>query len=227
MRLRRLIANGALLGAFAAASLTAPRANGTLAIAASLPDLVQRAEAIVIVTPVEQHSYEYGGRIVTKTLMRLDAPIAVKQTAAKELHENSEIWVHTLGGRVRNIGQVVDGQPQFFLREKKLLFVCRGLYQGEEETFAPCAGGQGVMDFHATSETTLRGFFSGAKQTATSREITVRKNVSLSALLPKLKVTINGPAEDDMPAGNLLDGKSLGDAMQQIRTTWNKVNGAQ
>jgi hypothetical protein len=96
------------------------RAEGSIARALSLADLVRQSEQIVVGTPLAASSRweQIGGRrrIVTYTRVRVDEAWAGGAGGV-------ELLVRTLGGRVGKIGQVVHGEAFLQLGEATVLFV--------------------------------------------------------------------------------------------------------
>jgi Matrixin len=96
-------------------SLTAREARASVAVAVLFDELVQKAMAVAVVTPVEQRGVVEDGRIVTYTHVRVDRRVAGPIAG--------DLWVRALGGAVGRIGQIVEGQPLFDLGQPALLFV--------------------------------------------------------------------------------------------------------
>ena len=76
-------------------------------------ELVQRASAVAVVTPIEERAVVEDGRIVTYTHVRVDRRVA---GAIAE-----DFWVRALGGAVGRIGQIVEGQPGLLPLEQALV----------------------------------------------------------------------------------------------------------
>jgi hypothetical protein len=94
-------------------------AEGGVARAVELGELVRASERVVVVTPVESTArWETVGRqrrIVTYTRLRVDQRVS---GAA-----GSEVWVRTLGGRVGKVGQIVHGEARLYAGEAQLVFL--------------------------------------------------------------------------------------------------------
>ena len=90
-------------------------ASASVSVIVTFDDLVRRATAVAVVTPLEPHALWENGRIVTYTRAHVDRQIAGK------LEE--EVWIRTLGGDVGNIGNRVEGQATFALGHPSLVFL--------------------------------------------------------------------------------------------------------
>lgn len=97
----------------------APReAQASVAVCASLDDLARGSSAIARVTALDRESTWEDGRIVTYSRVRVDAVIAGATPAGAR-----ELRIRTLGGRVGNIGQSVEGEPALLPAESSIVFV--------------------------------------------------------------------------------------------------------
>jgi hypothetical protein len=117
-----VIAGIAIVASVASASMAvlAPDdAHASVAIAASLDDLARGSSVIARVTGLERESAWEDGRIVTYSRVRIDGVIAgaTPATAATELR------IRTLGGRVGNIGQLVEGEAALAPSETSIVFL--------------------------------------------------------------------------------------------------------
>jgi hypothetical protein len=101
--------------ALALFSLGARGAKGSVSVAVLFDELVQKASAVAVVTPIEQRGVLEDGRIVTYTHVRVDRRVAGAIAG--------DFWVRALGGSVGRIGQIVEGQPRFELDQAALVFV--------------------------------------------------------------------------------------------------------
>jgi len=110
---------GAVAGAIAAAvgaSLLGGRAaHAGVSIAVLFDELLHRASAAAVVTPVEQTGVWEDGRIVTYTRVRVDRLVAGKLSG--------DPWLRTVGGAVGEIGQIVEGEASFVVGRASLVFV--------------------------------------------------------------------------------------------------------
>ena len=84
--------------------LVSHAAEGGVARAIDLSELVRASQIVVVGTAVESHAqWETLGkqrRIVTYTRVRVDQQVAGAPASG-------DVWVRTLGGRVGNIGQKI------------------------------------------------------------------------------------------------------------------------
>jgi hypothetical protein len=95
-------------------------ASASVSIALALDDLVRHADAVAIVTPVEENSVWENGRIFTYTRVHVDTGVA------GELGTGGETWIRTLGGIVGHIGQSVEGEAVFTMGRPSMLFLHHG-----------------------------------------------------------------------------------------------------
>jgi len=102
----------AVLGVCAASSRDA---RAALSVAALFDELVRKASAIAVVTPIEQHALWEDRRVVTYTRARVERSVAGRL--------DSEVWIRTLGGSVGNIGQIIEGQAIFSIGGRVLVFL--------------------------------------------------------------------------------------------------------
>jgi hypothetical protein len=104
-----------------ALGFTEARAFGSVARGLSLRDLVLKSKSAVLVTPLEKRSswQTIGGsrRIVTETRARVEQLVSGTDPSA------AEVLLQTLGGRVGNIGQLVEGEAEVALGEGCLTFL--------------------------------------------------------------------------------------------------------
>ena len=112
--IRALAASG--LGAMGI--VVAGRAEATVVRAVSLDQLVKRSTSVLVGLPLERWAEwtRIGGtkRIVTLTRVRVEETVSGA--------EDSELLVRTLGGRIGDIGQLVDGEAELRVGERSLLF---------------------------------------------------------------------------------------------------------
>jgi hypothetical protein len=99
--------------------MTTRRAEATVVRAVSVEELVRRSHSVLVATPLERVAEwaSIGGtrRIVTLTRVRVEEAVA-------GVNEDSELIVRTLGGRIGDIGQLVDGEAELRVGERSLLF---------------------------------------------------------------------------------------------------------
>lgn len=99
-------------------------ASASVAIAVSLEDLARASSVIARVTPVDYVSAWENGRIVTTTRLRVDEIVAGAPGAAGTATDGArELRVRTLGGRVGDIGQRVEGEASFAMSEPSVVFL--------------------------------------------------------------------------------------------------------
>ena len=95
-------------------------AGATTARAVSLPELVRRSTRIARATTLESfaRSEDVGGarHIVTYSRLRIDDSIHGPSG-------DSETLVRTLGGRVKDLGEIVHGEAELALNETSLVFL--------------------------------------------------------------------------------------------------------
>lgn len=96
-------------------------ADASVAIAATLEDLARASTVIARVTPLDRTSAWEGGRIVTTTRVRVDEIVAGSTGA--DPRRTRQLHVRTLGGRVGDIGQLVEGEAAFASSEPSIVFL--------------------------------------------------------------------------------------------------------
>lgn len=113
------VANRALaaatVGLLALLGLSLRLAEASVSIPVTFDDLVRRATAVAVVTPIDEHGVWEAGRIVTYTRVRVERRVAGRLAA--------EVWVHTDGGAVGKIGQLVEGEATLKLGKDSLVFL--------------------------------------------------------------------------------------------------------
>lgn len=105
---------------FACLGLLTVEARASVSRAVRFADLVRAARAADLVTPTEQHAVWENGRIYTYTRVRVDRAIA------GDLGAGADAWVRTMGGRVGDVGQIVDGEAALAVGQPTLLFLQAG-----------------------------------------------------------------------------------------------------
>jgi hypothetical protein len=117
-----------------------------VSIPVTFDDLVRRATAAAIVTPLEQRGVWEGGRIATYTHVRIDRTVAGRL--------EGEVWVRTHGGAVGHIGQIVEGEAAFAIGKASLVFLHPQANGSSSATFGVVEGAQGqfliVTDRHSS-----------------------------------------------------------------------------
>jgi hypothetical protein len=112
-------------------------AHATISRALSLPELVDRADHVVLATCVDARAFRDGRRrIVTDYTVRVDE--AVKG----EARPGTTLTMRSLGGVIGDLGMRVEGEPHLTVGERYLLFL-RALPDGR--TLRPVGMSQGVM----------------------------------------------------------------------------------
>lgn len=105
-------------GLGAMALTVAGTASATVVRAVSLEQLVKRSSSVLVGLPLERWSEwtSIGGtkRIVTLTRVRVEEAVSGA--------EDSELLVRTLGGRIGDLGQLVDGEAELRVGERALVF---------------------------------------------------------------------------------------------------------
>jgi hypothetical protein len=113
------------------------RALGAVAKSLTIADLLRKSTSTVVLTAIAQRSswvtLAGSKRIITDTEARVEELVAGVDPSA------SRIMLRTLGGRVGNIGQVVEGEAELSVGETSLSF----LTQFEPAIYAVTAMAQG------------------------------------------------------------------------------------
>jgi hypothetical protein len=126
---------GIVLGALVLAWPRIRDADASVSIPVTFEDLVQRASAAVVVTPLEQYGVWEDGRIATYTHVRVERRVAGRLTG--------EVWVRSEGGSVGNIGQLVEGEAAFAMGKASLVFLHPHGGSASATTFGVVEGAQG------------------------------------------------------------------------------------
>lgn len=110
-----------IAASFAAALGVAQPAHAGVAVEMGLSHLVKVASSVVVATPVESRSewVEEDGRQRIVTWHRLQT----ERVVAGALPTTGETWVRTLGGRVGDIGQKVEGEAVLPQGKRMVLFL--------------------------------------------------------------------------------------------------------
>lgn len=99
-------------------ALLSGTARAAVVLRLELPDLVARAEHIVVaVAQQEQSRFRPDGRIVT------DVTLTVTETLKGDFRSGQDIVVTRLGGEVGEIGMLVEGAPRFRMGRSAVLFL--------------------------------------------------------------------------------------------------------
>ena len=141
------ISTGPAAAAVLAVLFFCTAASATVVRVLSLPELVSGSEVISLVTVESSSSRWEDGRIVTRSVARVDLPLAGADSGAR-------IEVLTLGGEVGDVGQRVFGEPVLRSGERYLVFLapagdgrslrCVGMAQGALPVVAGPAGDEVV-----------------------------------------------------------------------------------
>jgi hypothetical protein len=126
---------GVALGVLIALSSGVRAARASVSIPVTFDDLVRRATAAAVVTPLEQRGVWEGGRIATYTYVRVDRTVAGRVAG--------EVWVRTHGGAVGHIGQIVEGEATFAIGKASLVFLHPQGSGSSPGTFGVVEGAQG------------------------------------------------------------------------------------
>jgi hypothetical protein len=185
--------------------IIAPAARASVSFTVVLDALVEESSAACVVTPVEAKSVWENGRIYTYTRVH------VERTFAGSVAAGSEVWVQTMGGTVGDIGQLVDGEAVLLPGKTSLLFL-----KSAPTGYVVTARGQGQFPVVLNPST---------------HALTLVRNVHAGELLapnPKtvarLRAARPGVAVAVMPAADVLDGKSLGDAATEVARAWSRTH---
>jgi hypothetical protein len=165
-----------------------------------LDALLYESSAAVVATSIDQRSVWEDGRIATYTKVRVDRLVAGSVP--------SDVWIRTLGGVVGDIGQQVEGEAVLRVGQTSLLFL-----RSFSGSLVVTARGQG--QFAVVSDTT------GSH---------LRKNLHSGALLapnPSSVSRIRAATANPnaiLPAADVLDGKSINDAVTEITAAWARTH---
>jgi len=183
------------LGWLGADATFARDAKASVSVTALFGELVEKSNAVAVITPLEQTAGWEDGRIATYTRARVDRLVAGKL--------GSEVWVRTIGGHVGRIAQIVEGEPAFALGMPSLVFLRShldpitgqpagifGVAEGAQGQF-PIAGGEG------------------------RQRLTLARDVG--ALVPPHPASAGNDAR---PARDVLADRALGDAAGEIAAVW-------
>lgn len=194
----RMRGGAAAVGVIAALlGLAGREARASVSIAVLFDDLVQKASAVAVVTPVEQSGVVEDGRIVTYTHVRVDRPLAGSI--------GRDVWVRALGGAVGRIGQIVQGQPTFDMGQPALVFVRPCPTAGSD---AP-APAWSVIEAAQGEFPIVRG--AGPERLAPAKDV--------GALVPPARPSVEGRFARDV-----LADKTLDEAAHEIAAAWPRLH---
>jgi hypothetical protein len=165
-------------------------AHASVAITLTLPDMVEKSDAIVVGLPKSKVSKWEGGRIVTYTTVAIDTSVAGTPKAG------SSVVVRTLGGVVDGIGQIAHGEAVLPMDKPIMLFLRPSL--ADKTSLSVVGMAQGALPVEIGSDKIAR---------------VVARPVDI-VLTPKPGETKTEPAMIT------LSGKALPDAIKDVRTIW-------
>lgn len=186
----------------------APSASASVSFAVAYDDMVSDADAVAVVTPLDQRSVWEDNRIVTYTRLK------VEEGVAGQITNGTEVWVRTLGGAIGKIGQLVDGEPVFVQGKSSLVFA-RAYKPG---TFTVVARAQGQFPVLVDPQTKRKS---------------VAKNANCGLLLPRPQAvqTTVGPVAPQahgtmttIVAVDVLHGRMLEDVTRDIASQWKRLH---
>jgi len=187
---------------WALAVCVAPRAHASVSFTVVFDALVAESNAAVVGTPIDSKSQWEDGRIATYTKVRIDRAVAGSTSA-------NEVWIRTLGGVVGNIGQQVEGEAVLRAGQTSLLFLT-----WSAGTFVVTARGQGQFPVVPDASNVPR----------------LKRNMHAGALLgpnPRSVARVRSLTASPnavMPAADVLDGKSIDDAVTEIAGAWTRTH---
>ena len=192
------------------ASVTHSReARASVSFAVGYDEMVTDADAVAVVTPIDQRSVWEDNRIVTYTRLKVEENVAGQTSAG------TEVWVRTLGGAIGKIGQQVDGEAVFVHGKSSLVFA-RLRSPG---TFTVVARAQGQFPVLVDAQTKRKS---------------VMKNANCGVLLPRIQQTTStvGPVARQarntgmttIVAVDALHGRMLEDVTRDIAAQWKRLH---
>ncbi len=131
----RAVACATIVGLSVLGWPSARPAAASVSIPVTFDDLVGRATAAAVVTPIEQHGVWENGRIATYTNVRVERGVAGRLPGS--------VWVRTEGGTVGHIGQIVEGEAAFVTGAPSLVFLHPWRDGGAATAFGVVEGAQG------------------------------------------------------------------------------------
>lgn len=188
--------------AFAAASLSLgaamlwpQSAHASTAIALTLPELCDKSDSVVVGIPKSKISRWESGRIVTYTTVAVDTAVAGGSKAG------DTITVRTLGGVVDDIGQITHGEAVLSIGKPMMMFL------------RPMAANPKAL----AGSLVITGMSQGALpiEIGTDKVARVTALASDLVLVPNAKTPVAAK-----PAGAVLGGLALPNALAEVRTAW-------
>jgi len=194
---------GAIVVAIGASALGGSEARASVSIALSFEDLLQRSSAVAVVTPTEQRSLWEGDSIATYTHVRIDRIVSGELAG--------EVWVMTRGGRVGDIGQLVEGEATFVVGHPVLVFLrphVDSLTRAPTNALSVVERAQGHFPIEPDPQ--------GRPRLALARDLGTLVSPSGAR-----------PSADAPPlARDVLSGRTLDDAARTIASAWAKTHGS-
>ncbi len=121
------------------ALMTASPAQGSIVQALDLSELVAQSDRIVVGRVVFARAFQRGdGTIATRYRVEVEREL---RGDAPTRDEEPEVVIQVLGGQIGNLGMRVEGEPQFSVGERAVIF----MREGTELAFRPVGMAQGVM----------------------------------------------------------------------------------
>jgi hypothetical protein len=184
---------------FAALALATP-AEATIIEAVSLEELVQRSDHVVIgVVLAEVPHYDERGRIVT------DVRIRVESSMKGSTRTGDELMIRRMGGVIGDIGMRVEGEPEFDVGDRRLLFLrdrsayCRPVGMSQGVLPVRVENGQTWVESGTTGLALVRR--NGVELVPTTGAVT--EPVRLEAMIARIATLLSVPTVDEGPARDL------------------------
>ena len=221
--LRSPFTHALLIGALflpAATILVPSDAAASVSIAVGFESLVKDADAVAVITPVDNQSVWEDGRIYTYTKVR------VEQGVAGDLGAGADGWVRTMGGVVGKIGQMVDGEPVFVNNKPSLLFLRKFKAGGVYEVSARAQGQYPITVDEATkTKKVLRSSAVGMLLPPKNQVAAVSAAPPVAGAVQTQSVGITD-AQKVRLAQEVMHDKPLDDVAREIATTWKRLHPA-
>ncbi len=197
-----------ILGALLSATvMDVQDARATVSASVRFDQLLEESSAVAEATPIDTRSLWEGDRIVTYTRMRVQRLVAG--------HLAGDIWVRTLGGEVGDLAQIVEGQATFPLDRPSLLFL---------RVHVDLITGKPTESFVVVER--AQGQFPVVTSAGKPPRLALAPDPGL--LLPPSARTGaakgGSGARDDRLARDVLNDRSLDDAVREIEMAWAKTH---
>lgn len=209
----------------AAAVLVPSDAAASVSIAVGFDSLVKDADAVAVITPVENQSIWEDGRIYTYTKVKVD------QGVAGDIGAGADGWIRTMGGVVGKIGQLVDGEPVFVNNKPSLLFLRKFKAGGVYEVSARAQGQYPVTIDEATkTKKVLRSSAVGMllppkNQAAQAADVKVGPPIAGSVQTQSTQGANVSDAKVRL-AQDVMHDKPLEEVTREIATSWKRLHPA-